>query len=216
MSSLFDNLAVGPHSARRGIDDQETLVAVHEDLVTRRKPTRNVMHSDHCRNLHRSRHDRTVRCGTAQVGSQTDYFVLWQSGCFGGRKVVGNNDGARRDIMNCNGAGAREIARNPSSHVLDVGHSLSQVVILKAREYGHVLVGNDPQRCFGILVLRLNLLQDLFNKDAIIENGEVDIKHAHLAVPHARTDVALDLFDLAPRIDQRIFQPRNLTGNLTV
>ena len=199
---------------RRGVDNQNPLVAVHQDDIPAADPLRDIAQGHHGRDLKRARHDGRVRGGAAEIRGKARDDIFAQGRRVRWREVIGHHDvllsqGAQRGIDI-----AQQVANDAPCHITHIGHAFAQIVIFERRQHAGIAFGHIAHGHLDIAALTAGLGDNLFNKGAVIEHHQVRIQNTRVTATGPFTQIRLDRLELTACRNEGVFKACNLVIDL--
>ena len=189
--SLF-NPAVLLESFFGGIEDENAGVTIKKDVVPTREAAAKVMYADDGGDIHRSRHDRGMRCLASLLGGKTKHERAINRGGVRRGEIPGDNnmwlvfggDHAR--------SLAEQVPNHPAGDVLDIDHALAKVWIVDGAERAAILLRYLMEGVFDIVPLFLKIAKDLIDEGAIFHDQKMRIKDPGILGPDRVGDSLLN------------------------
>ena len=201
---VFENRRCG------GIEDEQSIVAIDEDVVADLNLLADALHPNDGGNLQRARHDRRVRGLAANLGDKTTHEIAVQLGRVGWREVV------RNDNMGLIVGGwilrslAEEMPDDTARHILDVNDALPEVGVIDSFKCLAVFVGDFLEDVFDAEMVALETAEDFVNESAILDYKEVGVENTSVVGADGGRNFLLDF----EQFDTRGYEGCLKAGNL--
>jgi len=192
-------LVIGADFLVGGIDDDGSRGAVQDHEASRRNGLGGPFGSHHRGNVQGSRQDGGMGGASSHIGNESQGLFQEQLGRVRGGEVVGNEDHPFADAVEEVFLLARQVAKNPFSHCLDVGGAASHVLVLDGFEK---LVGFEKgtlQGPLGIEPLLSNQSKGFAEDQGVSQDHLVDFEDPGVFLDHGeypRLDLLQVLFRL--------------------
>jgi len=212
-----DDLAVFKKGLVGGVDDDDAVIAVQQGVLAVLEDLAEVLEADDGGDLHGTGHDRGVRGLAADVGGEPEDLDLVKLRGGGGREVVADDDAGLAQGVEIRAMRLTlQIVQHPPGDVAHVGGAFAKIFILDGGQRGGVFLGDGVEGVLDVDLVLLDHARGLLDEDGVLEQEQVRVEDQTFLGAHAGVDLALDLQDVVPGLDERVLEAAQLGAELVI